>query len=262
LAILTYHSLDSSGSVVSVAPQDFADQMAAVAANGFRGASLSEAVHHREQTGAWPAQTVVLTFDDGFANFYEAAMPVLARYGFGATVFVITGHVGGHNDWDQSPAGLGLLPMLSWQQVTEVAKAGIEIGSHTQTHPDLRRCSPAEVEHEMTASRADIEQHLGLRAESFAYPYGGVNDVSGQVAAREFRAACTTELRRTNDDPLNLLPRIDMYYLKSPRKFARLLDGQLDQYLAIRRWGRLARQMAPPALGESVHRISTGTISG
>jgi peptidoglycan/xylan/chitin deacetylase (PgdA/CDA1 family) len=255
LAILTYHSLDPSGSVVSIARQDFANQMAALSERSLRGTSLIEAVRYRDRTGEWPKRVVVLTFDDGFANFYEAAMPVLTRYGFGATVFVVTGHMGGHNDWEQPPAGLGLLPMLSWQQATEVAKAGIEIGSHTRTHPDLRRCSPSEVEHEMTASRADIEQQLGLRAETFAYPYGGVNDVSCQLAAREFRAACTTELRRTNDDPLNLLARIDMYYLKSPQKFARLLDGRLDQYLTIRRWGRLARQMAPPALEHSISGI-------
>ena len=258
LAILTYHSLDLSGSVVSAAPSEFENQMNALAANGFRGTSLREAVKHREQTGTWPAQTVVLTFDDGFANFYEVAMPVLARHGFTATVFIISGYMGGQNDWDAPPAGLGVLPILSWPQAAELARAGIEIGSHTQTHRDLRHCSPSEVEHELTASCADIEEHLGLRPKSFAYPYGAVNDLSRQLATREFRAACTTELRRTNDDPVNLLPRIDMYYLKSPRKFARLLEGQLDQYLAIRRWGRLARQIASPAREQSIRRLGVG----
>lgn len=223
--------------------------MASLSGKGLRGASLSEAVTYRDRTGTWPERVVVLTFDDGFANFYETAMPVLSRSGFTATVFIISGHMGGRNDWGPRPEGLGVLPILSWQQATDLASAGIEIGSHTQTHRDLRRCSPSEVEYEMTASRAEIEDHLGLSAKSFAYPYGGVNHVSRQLAAREFRAACTTELRRTNGDPLNMLARIDMYYLKSPQKFARLLDGQLDQYLTIRRWGRLARRVVSADAG-------------
>jgi peptidoglycan/xylan/chitin deacetylase (PgdA/CDA1 family) len=242
LAILTYHSLDCSGSIVSVAPKDFTDQMASLSAKGVRGTSLSEAVTYRERTGIWPERAVVLTFDDGFANFYDTAMPVLSRFGFTATVFIISGHIGRLNDWGPPPEGLGALPMLSWQQVADLASSGIEIGSHTQTHRDLRRCSATDAEHEMTASRADIEDHLGLQVKSFAYPYGGVNHDSQRLAARQFRAACTTELRRTNGDPLNMLARVDMYYLKSPQRFERLLDGKLDQYLTIRRWGRLARR--------------------
>ncbi len=243
LAILTYHSLDSSGSVVSVAPEDFAQQMACLSERGIRGTSLSEAIAFRDRTSVWPERVVVLTFDDGFANFYESAMPVLARYGFTATVFIISGHMGGRNDWGSRTESLGVRPILSWQQAAELARSGMEIGSHTRTHRDLRRCSAAQVEQEMKVSSADIEQHLGLRPESFAYPYGGIDRVSRRLASRHFRASCTTELRRANCDPLDALPRVDMHYLKSPQRFTGLLDGQLDHYLAVRRLGRRARRV-------------------
>jgi peptidoglycan/xylan/chitin deacetylase (PgdA/CDA1 family) len=243
LAILTYHSLDSSGSVVSVAPVDFAQQMACLSARGMRGTSLSEVMILRERTGVWPERVVVLTFDDGFANFYESAMPVLVRHGFTATVFMISGHMGGRNDWASRPEGLGVMPILSWQQAAELARSGIEIGSHTHTHRDLRRCSAADVEQEMKGSLAEIEDHLGVQPQSFAYPYGRVDQVSRCLAARHFRASCTTELRRANSDPSDALPRIDMHYLRSPQRFASLLDGQLDQYLAVRRLGRRARRV-------------------
>ena len=243
LAILTYHSLDCSGSVVSVTPGDFSKQMAFLSERSLKGMSLAKAITFREQRGAWPDGGVVLTFDDGFANFYESAMPVLARYGFTATVFIISGYMGGQNDWGPRPKGLGVLPILSWSQAAELARSGIEIGSHTQTHRDLRYCSAAETEQEMTVSRAEIEQHLGLQPQSFAYPYGGVDRVSRKLAAGNFRAACTTELRRANSDPLDALPRVDMHYLKSPQRFAGLLNGQLDRYLAVRRWGRRARRV-------------------
>jgi hypothetical protein len=95
----------------------------------------------------------------------------------------------------------------------------------------------------MTVSRAEIEEHLGLQPLSFAYPYGGIDLVSRRLAASHFRASCTTELRRANSDPLDVLPRVDMHYLRSPQRFASLLDGQLDQYLAVRRLGRRARRV-------------------
>ena len=243
LAILTYHSLDCSGSVVSVTPNEFANQMACLSERSIRGISLGEAIAFRERTGEWPDGAVVLTFDDGFANFYESAMPVLSRHGFTATVFIISGYMGGQNNWGPGPRGLGVLPILTWSRAAELARSGIEIGSHTQTHRDLRYCSATEAEHEMTVSRNEIAQHLGLQAQSFAYPYGGIDPVLRRLAAGNFRASCTTELKRANSDPLEALPRVDMFYLRSPQRFAGLLKGKLDRYLAIRRLGRRTRRV-------------------
>jgi len=217
--------------------------MSYLSEKGFRGVSLCEALNHRNQHDDWPEQAVVLTFDDGFANFHDEAFPILSRYGFTATVFIVSGYMGRQNDWERPPEALGSLPILSWSQAAELSKAGIEIGSHTRTHRDLRYCSLQEATAEIAESCADIRLHLGLEAESFAYPYGSVSNLVQKLVAQDFRAACTTELRRANGDPLNLLPRVDMYYLRSIRKFADLLNGQLDQYLTIRRCGRLARRV-------------------
>jgi len=238
-----YHSIDSSGSMLSVEPDAFAAQMRCLRDKGFQAISLQSAISYRDENGEWPERAVVLTFDDGFANFYEEAFPILQRHGFSATVFIVSGHMGGYNDWEPSLQGSGPLRLLSWEQASELAEAGIEIGCHTRNHLDLRRCTPQEASLEISSSRREIKEKLGLDAQSFAYPYGGVNHLVQHLAAREFRAACTTELRRANSDPLNLLPRVDMYYLRSQRRFASLLDGQLDQYLTVRRCGRLARRM-------------------
>lgn len=241
ISILTYHSIDASASVVSCAPQDFADQMTCLSDEGFRGVSLREAVAHRQQHRSWPEKNAVLTFDDGFANFYEGALPVLRKHNFTATVFVISGHMGGVNDWAKPPKDLGPQKMLSWQQVSELAAAGIEIGSHTRTHPDLKRCSLETARVEMSESRKEIEDHLGHTVGSFAYPYGGTSSSLSSLAAMEYDAACTTQLRRANSDPLDSLPRVDMYYIRSHRNLQRLLDGHLDQYLAVRSAGRAIR---------------------
>ncbi|MFQ5667863.1 MAG: polysaccharide deacetylase family protein [Candidatus Binatia bacterium] len=215
--------------------------MRALADRGFRGISLREAVSHREAHGSWPTRCAVLTFDDGYANVFDVAVPALAQHGFTATVFLVTGHVGGRNDWAPPPAGLGTQPMLSWEQVAELSAAGMEVGAHTRTHPDLQRLSAAAAKEEIVTCRADIESRLQQPVESFAYPFGRVSPASSAIVRREFHTACTTVLRRAGPDGSHSLPRVDMYYVRSVHTFERLLSGRLDGYLAVRRWGRLVR---------------------
>jgi peptidoglycan/xylan/chitin deacetylase (PgdA/CDA1 family) len=242
IPILMYHSLDGSGSVVSVTPAAFADQMRRLADRGIRGIALREAVAFHRAQGTWPADCAVLRFDDGYANFCEAAVPALTRHGFSATIFVVSGHLGGSNDWAPPPAGLGIQRMLSAQQMRELAAAGIEIGAHTRSHPDLPRLAAQEAEDEIAGSRADLEDLLGRPVEAFAYPFGNLSAAAVGIARREFAAACTTVLQRAGNDALHELPRIDMHYMRSRRLLDRLLQGRLDTYLAVRRWARTVRR--------------------
>ncbi len=239
IAILAYHSLDTSGSVVSVRPQVFAEQMATLADLGHRGIALRDAVAQREANGSWPDNSVVITFDDGFANVHERALPVLVQHGFAATVFLVSAYVGRYNDWETPPAGLGRRAVVSWSQARELAAAGLELGGHTRTHPDLRTLRRDRVEQEIAAGKHEIEAQLDRPVESFAYPYGRVAADAASIVSREFRAACTTVLRRASDEVLHRLPRVDAYYIRSPRSLCRLIQGRLDGYLMVRRWGRL-----------------------
>ncbi len=243
LSILMYHSLDTSGSVLSVDPTSFKEQMSCLADEGLRGISLREAVAHHDANGTWPEKSVALTFDDGFANFHDVGLPVLEQHNFSATMFLVSGYMGKHNDWSKPPAKLGRRPILTWSQAGAIAAAGIEIGSHTVTHPDLRSCTKEGIAQELNASKTEIEERLGLKVECFAYPYGGVNQLSRQLASSKYHASCTTELRRANGDALEVLPRLDMHYFKSPARFRRLLNGELGSYLLVRRWGRFARRI-------------------
>lgn len=243
IPILMYHSMDASGSVVSVAPQIFREHLQCIKDLGFRGISLTTAVEHRQQNDSWPEQSVVLTFDDGFANVHRSALPALSQHGFSATVFLVSGHMGGNNDWAPPPDGLGIRQILSWQQAAELASAEIEIGSHTRTHPDLRTCSPAEVKEQMCSSRKEIEDRLGIPVRSFAYPYGVTTQEAKSCASRTFDAACTTVLKRANSDPVHCLPRVDVYYIKNLKTLERLLQCELEMYLLFRRIGRRARQV-------------------
>src|SRR5262245_46670162 len=131
VAILTYHSLDDSGAVLSTPPRIFAAQMQSLHERGIRVIPLSE-VGQALSGQAGPEPLLALTFDDGFRNVYEYGLPVLQRYGFAATVFLVTDYSGAANAWPGQPAAVERRPLLGWAEVKEMSGAGIAFGSHTQ----------------------------------------------------------------------------------------------------------------------------------
>src|SRR5690606_25975578 len=169
--ILMYHYVrpdpgpgDPIGRDLSVSPEAFAAQMAWLAEAGFTTLTLGELAAVRANQLALPPQPLVLTFDDGYRDFYEHAWPVLEHQGVKATVFAITGVV-------DHP------PYLTWDMLTALHESGlIEIASHTVTHRELPTLSAAEMEHELRQSKQDLESRLGLPVASFSYPVGRVND--------------------------------------------------------------------------------------
>ncbi len=243
ITILTYHSLDPSGSVVSVQPDMFSSQMASLAAIHHRCISLQEALDFRQAHQNWPPNSTILTFDDGYRNLYDYALPVLNELKFRATVFVITGHIGGYNDWSKLPPGMQRKEMLSWEQIVALQDAGIEIGAHTDCHPDLRRIDAAQMDHELSESREQLEDRLKRQVRTFAYPFGSLNRTVVTAAASYFQAACTTELRRASEHPLHRLPRVDMYYFRNCNDLRPVVHGSLDSLLLCRRWARRLKEL-------------------
>lgn len=235
-AILMYHSLDESGSPVSIRPDVFRAQMDWLASN----ARVAPLAALRDTPGA-----VALTFDDGFRNFYEHALPVLAAHGFPATVFVVSGHCGGWNDWAQ-PRGIPRLALMGWSELEEAAAAGVTLGAHTATHPRLSKLDEAALDREMAVSRAAIEDRTGRPADTFAYPYGDWSAPVRRAAERHFRLACGTRLALVSPESDMLeLPRIDVYYLRNRRRFEALGRPYGAAYITARRWGRVARACLP-----------------
>jgi peptidoglycan/xylan/chitin deacetylase (PgdA/CDA1 family) len=242
LLILTYHSIDESGSVLSTDPAVFERQMAALAQAGYRGAGLAEVVDHANRFGSWPARTVAITFDDGYRNNLSIAQPLLAKHGFTASLYLVTSYVGGVNDWEPPLAKLGERAIVSWQDVGALAEQGWDIGVHTRTHPRLAAISDLEAADEILGARDDIARELGQPAVTFAYPGGQVSAPAKALVEEHFVAGCTTVLRRAKATmPRHLLPRIEMFYFRDLGRFERLLAGGLGAYLAIRRCGRFVR---------------------
>jgi peptidoglycan/xylan/chitin deacetylase (PgdA/CDA1 family) len=186
--------VDLGGSLISITPERFREQMRWLRISGWKTLSLHEAFG---PTPPSSGKNVVLTFDDGFANFYTEAFPVLQEFGLTAAVFLVTDFIGGQADWLARDRELiedtvGSLPLraesrpihvdrlvklasqrlLSWPQIHEMAEAGIEFHSHTASHPFLPGLGPAQAEDEVRRGMNALRAALGRERSYFAYPYG------------------------------------------------------------------------------------------
>jgi peptidoglycan/xylan/chitin deacetylase (PgdA/CDA1 family) len=216
-AILTWHSIDPSGSPISVSREEFGRQLEWLASGSVQVVELEQLPALPDDPGA-----VALTFDDGFASFATEAAPLLRRHGFPATLFVVTGRVGADNRWgDRADPGIPVLPLLDWDALGRLQEEGFRLGGHTRTHPRLPALSTPAIEEELGRAAEELERRLGRRPTAFAYPYGAVDGRTGELAARWYRLACTTELRGLGaaENPLRL-PRLDAWYLRNPRRLA------------------------------------------
>jgi peptidoglycan/xylan/chitin deacetylase (PgdA/CDA1 family) len=167
-----YHEIATRPETASrhaVPPEAFEAQLDFLAANGFTTVTASGLAADLATGIPVPERTVVLTFDDGFADFHQRALPLLCRYGFTATVFVTTGWVA---DAGKHSAGRRPGPMLSWSQIAEAAAAGIEIGAHSHRHPQLDQLGKDRLRTELTVCKSLLEDRLGTAVPGLAYPFG------------------------------------------------------------------------------------------
>jgi peptidoglycan/xylan/chitin deacetylase (PgdA/CDA1 family) len=237
-AILTYHSVDRSGSVISIEPSAFRRHVAWLASGAVRVLPLAALAADEAAEDA-----VAVTFDDAFASFSTEAWPLLEAHGLPATLFVPAAHVGLQNGWEAAGGGLPILPLLDWAALGRLAERGVELGSHSLTHPDLRRVSDAQLEAEVATSAQRIRQESGREATSFSYPYGGVDRRVAEKVQGRYARAVTTEFRalQAGEDPV-LLPRLDAYYFREAGRLERWGTAGFRRFIALRRRLRLARR--------------------
>jgi peptidoglycan/xylan/chitin deacetylase (PgdA/CDA1 family) len=221
--ILMYHSVADVGedpSHLSVAPSLFAEQMATLQRLGLRGVSISTLVDAMRSGPRRARRLVGITFDDGYLNVLESAAPELKRRGFTATVFVIAGRLGGTNEWAKGPR----MPLVSASQVSELADAGIEIGSHSMTHVRLAGLTASELQAEVKESRANLGELVGAPVRGFAYPYGSM-DAAARRAVEDagYDYACAVETPMA-EFGIMALPRV---YVGERDRAARMIAKRL-----------------------------------
>jgi peptidoglycan/xylan/chitin deacetylase (PgdA/CDA1 family) len=240
-AILTYHSIDDSGSPVSVSPAAFRAHCRFLGSGRVRVLPLESLLSDAEADDA-----VALTFDDGFRNVLDVAAPLLAEHGLSATIFAVSRHVGRNNDWGgKRQAGIPQLPLMTWDELATLRAAGHTIGAHTRSHPSLPGCSNDQLHDELAGCQEDLATHLGSRPDCFAYPYGAIDDRTAAAVRQVYRLACSTELRPLSaGDDAAALPRIDMYYLRTLDALDRWGSVTFRSHLWMRAAGRRLRGIA------------------
>ncbi len=242
LPVLTYHSLDDSGSPISVSPAQFKAQMQYLCDHAWHTLTKDEllAGHMR---GEWRARTFALTFDDGFKDFLVHGWPILTQFKFSAMLFIVSNGVGKKNDWLGQPHWVPRLELLNWRDVCELANAGIEIGSHSASHSRLARMMPRDAENDIVESKRDIEDHIGRPVKIFAFPYGETSQALEEIVAQNFQAGFGTRLGFvTIADRATNFSRIEMYYLRNGRDMRGLESGGLEGEFRMRRF---LRALAP-----------------
>jgi peptidoglycan/xylan/chitin deacetylase (PgdA/CDA1 family) len=210
-AILTYHSIDDSGSPISLPMAVFKEHARWLASGRVRVLTLESLASAAESD----TDAVAVTFDDGFRNT-SGAIELLRDAGLDATIFVVTGQVGATNAWGgREQPGIPTLPLLDWNALGDHVRRGVRIEAHTRTHPSLITLSDAQIDTELHGCRDDLRARLGIDSVHLAYPYG---DVNAQVVSRTspgFRFGYTTDVRTADyADPMRV-PRIDMYYFRA-----------------------------------------------
>jgi peptidoglycan/xylan/chitin deacetylase (PgdA/CDA1 family) len=212
LPILCYHNVafapaEARFRLLYVSPDKFERQLWTLRHLGLRGVSTGEGVARLRQGTA--RGCVAFTFDDGYADTLTTAAPLMKRYGFGATCYVVSGAVGTYNRWDAQYLG-ERKPLMSREQLEQWLAAGMEVGSHSLSHQRLHELSKDAALHEIAESRAVLRDTLGVPIEHFAYPFGQfAADTVESVRRAGYSSAVTLlpGVARASDDRLRL-PRI------------------------------------------------------
>lgn len=240
IPILMYHGIQEGAGreklfrEIHITPAEFARQMQYLRSAGYRTVDLIEALAILD-SGASCEKTFVITFDDGYRDFYTAAFPVLQSCGFSATVFLITGFM--------PDAERAAVPAryMNWAEVREVCAHGIRIGSHSVTHPFLSRITVEQIDSELERSKRSIEDKLGVLVDSFAYPYAFpehdgrfIRHISERLDSLGYRNAVSTIIGSAGPRSNRyLLPRLPMNAHDDPELFVAKVEGSYDWMHAV-----------------------------
>jgi len=173
ISILAYHKIDNrfDWGINTVSLRLFEKQISYLANHGYRSVTLIDYLENRNTN----SDSIIITFDDAYQNIYEYAYPILNRYGFTATVFIISDYIGKKNKWDVN-IGRKTFVHLNHNEIRELIRSGWEIGSHTKTHPDLTRLSQKKLMDELQLSKTELEKQFDVPVQFISYPFNRYND--------------------------------------------------------------------------------------
>jgi peptidoglycan/xylan/chitin deacetylase (PgdA/CDA1 family) len=186
IPILCYHNVgqspqDGKFKLLYTSLEKFDRQLWTMRRLGLRGVSIREGLQQLQRGSR--SNLVMLSFDDGYLDTVTRALPLLCSYGFTATCFVVSDAIGTHNSWDAAYLR-DEKPLMTQQQVQQWLAAGMEVGSHSCSHPRLGELTTEVAEREIAGSRAALGAALGVAIDQFCYPYGSFTSATVELVKR------------------------------------------------------------------------------
>ena len=220
IPILTYHQIENApprGTPMRslyVSPRAFQIQMWILKVLGYRGLSMTELSPYL--SGERSGKVVGITFDDGYLNNLIHAAPILKKFEFTSTCYVVTDLMGTTNSWD---AGIGVpsASLMNLEELMQWKRLGQEIGSHTLTHRNLMQMNQASAEDEIVRSKGDLERKLGESIHQFCYPYGDYDSSHAALVQQAGYLGATTTKRGRVNSGLGLGGRVPLNFFELPR---------------------------------------------
>ena len=210
IPILMYHQVGARPHPAfrkyTVAPSAFRTQMRWLAAAGYETVTPDQLLDARAGRGVLPRRPVMITFDDGFRECVDEALPVLRSHGFGAVFYLVAGLMGGTSRWLVPLIGAEF-PLVDWETARELERAGFRCAAHSMTHPRLTDLDPDACRTELREPRQLLEEHLGRPEHHLAYPHGAWDEQVRALAEEAgYRTACSVRigLSGPGDDALAL----------------------------------------------------------
>ncbi len=236
IPILTYHSIDDSGSVISTSREKFQQQMQYLSDKSFQIISLKDILTCIKEKQPFPEKAVAITFDDGFKSNYEVAFPILKKFGYTATIFMVSGRCGYNNKWLGQLDEIPVMDLLEWDEITEMSDYGIEFGAHTLGHPHLPQLTLKEAKKEIIESKTLLEKHTGNDVIFFDYPYGEESEEIKKIVKDEFQCAFSTDMEFTTlQSDIYSMTRIEMYYFSKNNYFSWIGSPNFSLYIKFRK---------------------------
>lgn len=247
IPVLVYHRVTNEVSAasagLSISPHAFERQMSFLYQHGFSVAPLEQVVEAMRGQTKLPPKSVAITFDDGYRDTYSSAVPILKRYGFHITAFIVSSLIGRTNEWDRDIPGMRPVSLLTSREIREMATMGVAVGAHSRTHPRLPLVPDDRLVSEVTGSKTDLEDLLGVPVNLFCYPHYATDDrVRRLVAASGYRGACGGN---GLEDHVFNIPRIDCSHDSLPLLYLKV--SGVYQQLRRNSLLRAARTATSPA---------------
>jgi peptidoglycan/xylan/chitin deacetylase (PgdA/CDA1 family) len=242
----------------NIQPVSFAAQMECLAMGKYAVLTVGEVIEYLSRGKAMPRKAVCITFDDGYRNNYTEAFPVLQRYGLRATFYVVTEYMDSNRRfaWLKRDATTDLAEAqdaqvwqpLQWVEIQKMSRNGMEIASHSCTHPDFSGLDPAAMDYELEGSRRHLIERVGNAANSFVCPFSikgvAAKRLKDELKKRDYKAAFLGRIGAAGaKSDLFDLPRMSVYSSDSLAVFRRKIDGAYDWLEWLQPvWTRLVRE--------------------